>query len=122
MSSRPKRPKRPFRNLDEFRRSIAWRTRQSEDTGFWPCLECRARGFYYNPDDCCPIEGYKLATRYKCPKCGGSCKGTKKEVTAAYRQVIAEWQAEDNTWKAEEALRKSGLDKLTEEERKALRL
>jgi hypothetical protein len=114
---RSERPKRPYRNLEEYRRYIV----RFGSTKEWPCLECRGCGRIYDPDDPpCPIEGNKLRNRIKCPKCKGSGEGSRKEIREAYKAIIDKWKQDCLEFDRSQALRKSGLAKLTTDERKAL--
>jgi len=118
-------PKRPFRSLEVFRLYSygvrAWHkpARVSDD---WPCLGCEGRGWFYHDDDRDPIEGFKLAPRRKCIACNGTRKGSKEAVKAAYEAIIARWRKEVEAWHEGQALRKSGLAKLTKDEKRALGL
>lgn len=92
------------------------------DPTFWPCIPCSGRGWYHDPTDRCPVEGYKLAPTYKCQACAGTGRGTKEAVKAIYDEIVAKFRAELAGWQITQALRKTGLSKLTQDEKKALGL
>ena len=115
----PHAPKRPYRNLGEFRhRSVT----DLPDADWWPCLTCHGRGGYHKSEDCCYVEGYKHAPWYICPACDGSRRGTRKDCAAAYKTKIREWKEKLQVWRQTQAHRKSGIAKLTKDERIALGL
>lgn len=115
------RPKRPYTNLEDFRRRFGWvRPMERGDPTFWPCLACEGRGSYQKVEDLDPIEGYKLAPRYRCPACNGTRRSTKKACREAYRQSIHDWQAQVEAWLRTTELQASGLAKLTNDEKWAL--
>lgn len=89
---------------------------------FWPCTYCDGRGWYYDPADRDVIEGYKLAPRHKCGNCQGTGKGTKEAVKDLYDGIVADFRAKFAAWKEAEGRRKTGLRKLTQDEKKALGL
>jgi len=125
MPQTSKRPERRYRSLAEFRvKNWQWSVRESRllDPTFWPCVLCSGRGWYHNPDDRDPIEGYKLAPAHKCQACAGTGRGTKEAVKAIYDEIVAKFRADLTAWKEAEGHRKSGLSKLTQEEKNSLGL
>lgn len=117
------RPKRPFKSLAEFRTkfSVFVRTRILDDPSKWPCTICLGRGWDYDPnDEPDVIEGNKLRNRIKCSACNGIGAGPKAPFQAIYARIIKDWKEKVEKFDREEALRKSGLAKLTSDERKAL--
>ena len=117
------RPKRPYRSLRDFvARHFNYSIPESKrlDPGFWPCIPCDGRGRYRKEEDRDIIEGFKLAPWYTCEACKGTGRGPKEEVQAILRQIIYRFRAALAAWKVQDRLCKSGLRKLTKDERKAL--
>lgn len=121
----PARPKRPFRNLGEFRLSgfYPWKTERwlAENLRKWPCLWCSGRGWDYDPAD--PpdvIEGNKHRDRLRCPHCGGTGCGPKEAVVNAYKEKIRRFHEEAQAYNALIKTYKIAIQKLTKEELSAL--
>lgn len=78
-----KKPKRPWKNLEHARKEFGiW---QPSNTTHFPCLTCGGRGGYRDVKDLDPIEGYKMASFYKCRTCDGFCVGYKAAFVEYYR-------------------------------------
>ena len=89
----------------------------------YACPDCGGRKYYYKPEDRDPIEGYKLAPRYRC----GLCKATGVVDLKTYK-YHARWQ--DKLHRYEVNLKKykkvkeiatAALKKLTSKEKNALK-
>lgn len=95
-------PKRPHKNLEEFRQKSIGIYKFREDVGFWPCLKCNSYGRIYDPNDPpCPIEGNKLRNRIKCQLCNGTGRGDRRVLVEEYRNDIREWRVRLNRWRAD---------------------
>lgn len=122
------KPTRPYRSLAEFRTKVVWphtlsRERLEENPDKWPCLECKAIGTIYDPEDPpCPVEGNKLRNRIKCPGCGGTRFGPKAKVVEAYGKALAEFKEKLRRWEERKATLRSAWRKLTPAERKVVGL
>ena len=120
-----RRPERRYRSLRDFLvKQWGWSLREAKlnDPTFWPCIPCSGRGWYYDPADRDVVEGYKLAPRYHCKACAGTGRGTKEAVKAIYDEIVAKFRADLAAWKEAKEHRKSGLSKLTQEEKSSLGL
>lgn len=120
----PGRPTRQYTSIRDYiaKRFILGPRAKLADPNWWPCLICDARGGYHKEEDRDEYEGYKLAPWYACGACGGTGQGPKKAVEEAYRTITANFRAELAAWKEAEVHRKTGLAKLTQEEKVALGL
>ena len=119
------RPRRPYRSLEDFRRSIfgAHLCQHAKVPDHWPCVGgCLGRGWVYREEDRDIIEGYKLAPRYPCSCCNGTGRNSREVVRAAYKVEIEGWRKRAESWDRQEALRKNAIAKLTKEEKQALAL
>jgi hypothetical protein len=91
--------------------------------GHFMCLCCdgskRVIAVYEQPD---PVEGYKMADRVTCPKCGGTGYATEKEWREYFKAEQKNHREQQKETKRINALKKQGLKKLTIEERSALGL
>lgn len=119
------RPERLYRSVrDWIAKRFLWSQPEStlRDPNFWPCLECGGKGKVHKEEDRDCIEGYKLAPWYQCEHCAGTGEWPKAKVKEAYQEVVKEFKARLEAWKAQDALRRSGLRKLSEKERQALGL
>lgn len=105
------RPTRPFKSLDEFRRRHGGRP----EGPIWPCLTCRAQGWY-------PIFTEKGLVKGFCPTCSGKRTGSRKACEEAYRQAIDRWQAALQEWRRIKAIYEEVRSRLTEEELEAIRI
>jgi len=99
------RPKRPYRNLTEYRAKQNWG--QTLQQSAWPCLACRGRG--------------RNAAEYKCLACGGTGEGTKTAVVAAYRAEINKYRKEKEDYQALVEAQMTAIAKLTTMELLAIR-
>ena len=117
-----KPPKKP-ESLKKIREQRAlWNADRLKDKDFYPCVNCYGRGRVYNNDDCDPIEGYKLATLYKCTFCNGTGSLKKIEFNGWYRKKYLEpWKKEAKEYKKFKASIRPILDKLTRAEITKLR-
>lgn len=65
----------------------------------YPCVCCRGHGTIWDPNDPpCPIEGNKLRNRIKCQHCGGSGKGTRKEILSEYNKWLKDYKKRHREW------------------------
>ncbi len=113
------KPKKPYKNLEDYRRRHCWTKAQRDDKSFWPCSICNGRGKVDNDID----------NTIKCPCCFGKKSIDKKYVYDAYRTSLEDWRSELEYCKKEEVIRKQAiaklapsLAKLTEKERQVLGL
>lgn len=119
------KPKRPYKNLNEFRQKhvhVFCGNDKKLDSGFFPCFECGGLGRVRDPNDRCPVEGYKMAPWHKCSQCGETGRGTREHCAAQYRRVISKWKQECADYENANKLIASAKSKLTPEEIKALRI
>jgi hypothetical protein len=122
---RRERPEPRYKSFGHFRytNTSPFARRRLDDPTFFPCLECEGRSRIYDPqDEPDPIEGNKLRSRIKCPACKGTGEGSYNEVKAAYEATVAGYRESLAKWEHEESLRRSGLAKLTTQEKRALGL
>ena len=81
----------------------------------YPCLACRGQGQIDDPaDPPCPVEGYRNVRRLRCAAWEGSGRGTRETCREAYRQ-------EKDEYVRLVYLRHEAIQKLTDDEIKALR-
>ena len=81
------KPARPYNNLADFVEKNSWFRTDKYTARKWPCLECRGRGWVYDPEDPpCPVEGNRDRRTLKCITCGGTGEGTKAACIKAYRE------------------------------------
>lgn len=115
----PCTPRRPFKNVGEAKFYIGrFREKRSDE---WPCPFCNTHGAHYHPDDNDPIEGYKLARRrVKCTDCGGSGDVGKKRFMDWYRGQLTDFFQKFEEWKATKASALAAINKLSEDELRAL--
>lgn len=113
------KPPRVYPTLNSFRLRCVFNPRPSIN---WPCLRCGARGYYYKPEDRCPVEGFKDAPRYRCEACNGTGEGSKEAVRAAYQKWLADYKVKLAEWRRVDKIRRGALKKLTREEKKVLGL
>ena len=119
------KPERRFRGLDGFREYvIGWRSGSKrffeQNPDKFPCLECRGDGLVDdNKYSCGP---YDRPDQLPCPTCRGTRCCEKQIFKAAYQKGVQEYRDNLAAWKEQESLRKSGLKKLTKEEKLALGL
>jgi len=113
------KPKRPWKNLEDARKRVCVFFRGNKNQ--YPCLLCDASGGYHDPKDRDPMEGYKLAPRYKCKKCHGTGVGTKEELVAHYKKEIADYKATLERYKYKIARFNELTVKLSEDDLKILR-
>jgi hypothetical protein len=91
------------------------------DAGPYPCYYCNGWGKTLDPNDCDPIEGYKLAhRRVTCPVCQGKGNLSKAVFTACYQQNVDKWKQDLKQWEAEVRVLRSAFAKLTKEEMEAI--
>ena len=111
------KPARPARSLRQYA-DMQCRSAKRK----WPCLACHGQGWRYDPaDPPCPVEGYRHVRQLRCPACGGTGEGTKAAVVEAYRKAIENYRQRKAEYERLVYLRQKTLDKLTEEETRALR-
>lgn len=121
------KPKRPFKNIEEFRRHIAAYGKRKlfeNNASLYPCIDCDAKGWIYDPDDPpCRIEGNKMRDKIKCLRCAGSSVMLGKDFRVAYKELIEQWKKEIIKWKKFQLILKSAKKKmaiLTKAEKDAL--
>lgn len=118
---RAKAPKRPYANFDQFCAKQHWLGRTPQATGQYPCLDCRGRGWQYDPDSQPdPCEGNKFRDTVTCDTCLGSRKGSRKACFAKYSETITRWKTETLLFQTNIKRRRKALSKLTVHEIEAL--
>lgn len=114
-------PKAPYPNFSAYVQ--AYDREPYTPDGKHRCLGCMGSGRvvapWERPD---PVEGYKLADRVDCRTCGGTGRVPITVYRRAYSKLRAKYAEDRAEWRSKDALRKSGLSKLTEDEARALRL
>lgn len=114
------KPTFPYKNLREYIKAYFYCLNKDLE---YPCTECRGYGRIYDPDDPpCPIEGNKMRNRIICPKCKGNLQISRGEWLQIYRDAKTKHKESLLKWMEKDRLKKSGLNKLTSEEKKALGL
>lgn len=115
------KPERTYKSFTDFIVKHRRPYRNSDPT-FYHCTLCFGKGWDHRWEDHDPVEGFKLAPRYTCQKCGGSGRGTRKELKALYDEWRANYNAKVAEWERVEAIRRTAIAKLTPEERQVLGL
>ena len=119
-----KKPERYYKNIYDCAQKFSWCARKWNDDGkiigVFPCLACKGYGWIHRDEDFDCVEGYKLAPRYTCKKCGGTGQSSRKEFKVFYDRSIHRYKSELTEWKRLSALKKSAISKLSKEEIKAL--
>lgn len=89
--------------------------------GNWPCPQCNGLGRDWDPDDPpCIIEGNKMRNRITCPHCKGTCVTSRSEWQRMRDAAVARYNADARERRAQRAVMRQALDKLTPEEAAAL--
>ena len=116
------KPARPYNNLADFVEKNSWFRTDKYTARKWPCLECRGRGWVYDPEDPpCPVEGNRDRRTLKCITCGGTGEGTKAACIKAYREAIQRFKAEADDYKRLSQVRKELQEGLSQEQIRAIR-
>ena len=120
-----KKPSKWYKCLEDFRLHGAASFREqkfTENPDKWPCLECNGKAWIYDPNDVpCPIEGYKMVARIKCPVCKGTGFGPKAPVVEEYRRLAANYRRDLAEFNSDIKLYKTVVQKLDESEIKVLK-
>lgn len=117
--------KRPIKSLADFRRKPStWYVSDSvtkffdENPTKWPCMTCNGAGQI--DDESERGMPYGRANYVKCPVCKGTRCGPKELVAVKYREIMDTYLKRKRDLAAGIKARKSGLQKLTEEEIRAI--
>lgn len=114
-----KRPERPSKPYSSFQIYLVKHRRPSDGKPI--CLRCNGSTKIYNPnEERCPVEGYKMVSRIKCPRCDGTGIGTVEECKNAYRETMDHYNAKVANYKHDLGLYQSIKSKLNQEELKFL--
>jgi hypothetical protein len=90
---RAKQPDKRYRNYEEFKSIQLVKDIYGTSPKRVSCPDCWGHGKHYHPDDSCPIEGYKMATRrVVCTRCNGSGSIPEKELRDEYRRMNNEFK------------------------------
>jgi len=110
-------PARPYKNLDDAKKSLGIMGFKEYGPGSFPCIKCSGRGRIVHPDEQLdPVEGYKLARRSDCPSCGGTGYGTKKKFMAYYNSLTKKYKEKQAKTKRMVELTKKTFSQMTEKE------
>lgn len=83
-----KKPEPYYKSISDMRQKCVQYSSVSHklsDLSWFPCLKCKGHGRVYDSNDCDPVEGYKMATKYPCKTCNGTGTGSKKLFTEEYK-------------------------------------
>ncbi len=114
-------PKKRFQSLEAYRDSFIYFRLKHKNSVEWPCIHCAGRGGYRDPNDCDPVEGYKLAPLYKCKGCKGTGSGPRKDVQKLHRETIDKWKKEKEHWKETREKVLKAMNKLKADDLELLR-
>lgn len=90
-----KKPTKLYANFAEFRQKIGYFSDKLKDSSWFPCMECNGECRIIDPTEMPdPVEGHKMSTRIKCPKCSGTGKTTRKVLYAEYAKSVQKWKEE----------------------------
>jgi hypothetical protein len=95
-----RKPTRPFKNLEDCRRSFgAWTyaAARKADPKAWPCVPCEGSGRVPDPNQpmgCC----YDRTEYIRCRSCSGSGVGERLYFVNYYLNRIHEWQTKLGEW------------------------
>ncbi len=126
-----KKPERPFKNIQEFRKHMLrfnFGLFFKKNLKLFPCVECGGQGRIYDPNDAPDIiEGNKMRNRIKCPICEGERTMSPKSFRFEYAVWIQEWKDKMVKYKKFQLILKSAKKKiiaagLTRAEKKAIGL
>lgn len=113
---KPVKPLRRYKNLADVKHHFI----SPNFVGEWPCPNCRGKGKVRDPNDCDPVEGYKLAGWHKCTYCNGSGETTKDVIKGIYQEELAVYRAAMKVYHEDMKIFRSILDKLSNDEIKFL--
>lgn len=116
------KPQRRYASLSDFRKQHCRNDAQRADGTFWPCLLCGGRGWYYDPADHDPIEGYKMADRHPCRAGCDKGRGSKAKCREAYLAHQKMHKAAMTEWNKRRKLLRAAAAKLSNDERAVLGL
>jgi len=122
-----KKPVRPYKSFADYTQWVwghkgysGYNVRRLSG-GEWPCIFCGGNSTIYDPDDPpCPIEGNKMRDRIKCPSCNGTGKGNKEVHQKTYKETVNRYKRDMEQYKLNVEAVKSGLEKLTDIEYRAI--
>ena len=114
------RLKTEYRSYFDLRKSIVGYRTGLDDLEF-PCPGCYGRKTIYDPDQHCPIEGYKMADRIKCPRCGGRGEVSKCDYSQILQKERERVKLINQDIDEENNIRRSIKSKLSKEELDYLR-
>jgi len=93
------KPYKPFASIGKAKMHISFNNKKFERRNAFPCLACSGFGWNRDEKDRDPIEGYKLAPKYKCHACDGTGVGSKAAFMEWYDKRMAEYKKELEEYK-----------------------
>lgn len=114
-----RKPEKHYKSFEDCRLQCSfWKIKKLKNKNWFPCLSCRGDGIIIDPEEePDPIEGHKMSRRIKCPRCGGTGKGTKKEIMDEYKKWNNAYKEELKEYKENLSIIKRIFNRLSDREK-----